>query len=105
MTAIANPDLTRDEITHRVLALCAETDAIAIHYHPLGLDERFSLRGQTVLRRHETALRMALTALHAAGLIVWYDDRNVTGTQYAEETPAGKATLLRWDAELFGGAL
>lgn len=105
------PALPRDEITHRVLALCAETDAIT--RKPLAAPDvangpgwRPYLRNVYQRRVPRDILCYSLTALEKAGLIAWYDDRNAAaiGTQYAEETPAGKATLLRWDAELFGDA-
>lgn len=105
MTATARTGLPRDEITHRVLALCAETDAITRRRDKYSVGPTPYLRGKRLCGR-DSVLRFAftLTALEKAGLIAWYDGRNATGTQYAEETPAGKATLLRWDAELLGGA-
>jgi hypothetical protein len=103
---MACASITRTELTHRVLALCAETDAITRTWvtngeHPGRWVPRFR-NDQPGVSGPRQDLVWSLSMLQAAGYVCWFNDRNATGTQYAEETPAGRELLDRWDTELLG---
>lgn len=97
MTKVAEKPLTRDEITHRVLALCAAGEIRrSLLLVPHGVNYAIFLRRERVIGDSFWALAFTLTILGHAGLIGWYGD-------FAYETGLGEETLRQWDLELLNG--
>lgn len=94
--------LDRTEILHRVLALCAETDAIT-HVYDQGGWLRLRPHNKLTSGNLLSNIGTALTSLQRAKLITWQNALDRPDTQYFSATSLGEQVLLRWDAELLGG--
>lgn len=96
-TGAAASDLRRDEITHRVLAICV-TGTPTISRTRAG--QQWNVHVNDLPVRNVFRLRTALTSLTKAGLICWSPLFMSAEVERAAATEAGKAMLPRWDADL-----
>lgn len=98
---LAPPTLTRDEITHRALALCADSRLHHLSRHRIGDTWQLRINGLPVTARR---LTWPLTALEQAGLIRWCKPQHTPAhVEHVTATDTGRGQLMAWDAALFGG--